>query len=271
MILLTENDCQTVPESIRDSFFKPGKAQSLPTFTIADYTRDETADIETKPWRLPPGPDIDAYFKTLTSHNHVFLLTADDLRRMGKDPALYTHIPDDWGYGDKRYLSRFDFTHQLHCLWMLKQLIHPEHYGHYNMSNAHDKNHMEHCSWALHQYLICHVTLDVYNYKWVDGMPRPFPEHSSQRQCRSMDELESFYQANDVSTDARIAYLVPRPGDYVHPVSAQHGAMQQFAIANEEAKLEGKTWLQDRQERWNQAVEEWRRTGVVPQTDISNL
>ncbi|EME47026.1 hypothetical protein DOTSEDRAFT_20846 [Dothistroma septosporum NZE10] len=250
-----------VPSAVREALLQPETAKSFTRFTMAPFVRDEGPDLADHPWLNPPGPQQDRFFQSLAGHGKVFLVSAQDMRRMGKDPSKYARIGEDWGYGDKIYPARFDHTHQLHCIHALLRDT--------NSSTMEDpliRRHFDHCLWAIYDYISCHVTLDVYNFMWVQDTPRPWPDHASQRRCRATDPLDEFYNANDVSTDERIRYLVPQDGDYVHPISAEHKGLNDIFMAEQAqlGELMGNDWLRERRKRFDEAMVEWRRTGKIP-------
>jgi hypothetical protein len=78
--------------------------------------------------------------------------------------------------------------------------------------------------------------------------------------------MNDFYLENDVSTDARIRYLIPQEGDYIHPMTEEqlvHGAAIRKA-APEGVLLEPDEWLDERRMRFEKAMEEWHETGEIP-------
>ena len=65
-------------------------------------------------YRLQPSPDVDAAWLYLTHHGRNFLITADEVRGLGKDPKGVTHLPDELGAESKP---------SLHCLPALDVLL----------------------------------------------------------------------------------------------------------------------------------------------------
>jgi len=252
-----------VPAVVRHALLRPGVADSFQQYTTAPFVRDEDPKLAEHPWRWTHGLQLDAFFKNNSEHGKIFLITAEDLKRMGKDPSQFAHIGNDWGYGDAIYPTRFDHTHQLHCIHSLLKMADPRNT---ESPGPHDLRHYEHCLWGIYDYISCHVTLDVYNFKWVEEIARPFPDHASQRQCRDMDQLEAFYNKHDVSTDARIRYLVPQEGDFIHPISEQHRQINAVPKPGDDGVLKGEEWLRERRKRFDAAWREWKDTGKIPRT-----
>lgn len=258
-----------VPNDVRKFLKTTNAGKSYPHFTETPFVRDEDPDIEAHPWRREPGPEIDAYFEENFGHPMIFLLTAEEMRRMGKDPLRAAHIPYDWGYGDRVFMARFDYTHQMHCLHVLQSALYLKHY-HWTANRTSDlirpveRMHAEHCIWALHDYISCHGSWDVYNYKWVEGMPRPVPDHSSMRQCRDMSPMKDFYKEHNVETDARVGYLIPQQGDYIHPTTPDRLEEYYQSMNATKGGLTSEEWLRQRTKDFNEAMHTWRTTGEIP-------
>ncbi|CAK1356431.1 unnamed protein product [Cercospora beticola] len=258
-----------LPSIIRDLLQTTDASKSFSHFTETPQVREADPHLQEHPWRLALGLEREAFYHQYFGHNKIFLLSAEDMKRIGKDPTKYAHIGEDWGYGDKIYPARLDFTHQMHCIHVLHTMLNPIDYK----INATEQGgvtplvngHGEHCLWALYDYISCHVSWDVYSYKWLDGFPRPYPDHASQRQCRSWKPLHDFYLENDVSTDARILYMVPQPGDHMHPMTDEQRA-RDAAIRDAAggSLLQPDEWLVERRKMFNEAMQHWRDTGEIP-------
>lgn len=180
----------------------------------------------------------------------MFLITEEEMRRLHKDPATHVRIPDDWGYGDKVFLTKFDTPHQIHCVDMLRKLLHREHYG---MLEANHTSHGDHCILSLFNYLSCHGTTDVMNFVWVEGSARYKADFEVTRQCRDLSALYDFYAEHDVGSDARIRYLMASADDYVIPHDV---SMDSYVPPESEAR--------DRRMMFAKAMDEWRATGQIP-------
>lgn len=258
-----------VPADIQDLLLNNRNART--TFqkdTKTPTTRGEEASPPL--WHQAPSAESDKYWDDNFMVGDMFLITADDMRRLGKDPDKHVSIPDDWGYGDKRYLTRFDHTHQLHCLDALRRVVFAEHNG-INTSSAAEMNHFEHCVWSILDYLTCHVTYDTYNYVWMDDFAQPVPDHTSRRQCRPMKPLTDFYHQNSVHTDARIRYLVAQKdkGDFVHPIAADRKAFNDdiLAISGDPEVYGSEARARARKVKLDNAVAEYEATGTIPRVE----
>jgi hypothetical protein len=259
----------TVPSDVQNLLLSHSEARSsFQKDTKTPTTRGEEASPPL--WHQAPGAESDKYWDDNFLISDMFLITADDMRRLGKDPAKHVSIPPDWGYGDKRYLTRFDHTHQLHCLDALRRVVFAEHNG-INTSSPAQMNHFEHCVWSLLDYLTCHVTYDTYNYVWMDDFAQPVPDHASRRQCRDMKQLTQFYHQNSVHTDARIRYLVAdvERGDYVFPIAPDRKANNDevLAMSGDPEVCSSEARARARKMKLDNAIAEYEATGAIPRVE----
>ncbi|ROW15172.1 hypothetical protein VPNG_03016 [Cytospora leucostoma] len=258
-----------LPSDLQDLLANNSDAsKSFQKDTKTPTTRGE--EVSPPLWHQAPSPASDKYWNDNFMIKDMFLITAEDMRRLGKDPDKYVHIPEDWGYGDKRYLTRFDHTHQLHCLDALRRVVFSEHNG-INTSSPAEMNHFEHCVWSILDYLTCHVTYDVYNYVWMEDFAQPVPDHTSRRQCRDMQPLMDFYEKSSVHTDARVRYLTARTdkGDYIHPIAADRRANNLEDVKNlgDPAVYGSEARARARVIKLDNAIAEYEATGVIPRVE----
>ncbi|KAK2613111.1 hypothetical protein N8I77_000040 [Diaporthe amygdali] len=260
---------ETLPSEIQSLLLHNSDARtSFQKDTKTPTTRGEEASPPL--WHQAPSAESDKYWNDHFMISDMFLITADDMRRLGKDPEKHVSIPDDWGYGDRRYLTRFDHTHQLHCLDALRRVVFAEHNG-INTSSPAEMNHFEHCVWSILDYLRCHVTYDTYNYVWMDDFAQPVPDHTSRRQCRPMKPLMDFYDKNSVHTDARIRYLTVQKdkGDFVHPIAADRKANndEDLAKTGDPEVYGSEARAKARKLKLDNAVAEYEATGTIPRVE----
>jgi hypothetical protein len=79
-------------------------------------------------WQQPPSPQVDAAWHALTS-GYPFLITEDDMRILGKDPDRYISVPQSFGYGEKKFITRFAHPHNIHCLDHIRKRLYRNYYG----------------------------------------------------------------------------------------------------------------------------------------------
>ena len=136
-------------------------------------------------------------------------VTADDIRKMDKDPTTVAKLEDDqYGLGDDAYATIFDVFHQLHCLNVLRHLAYPEHYKDLNQfhNEAMQAIHVNHCVDIIMQALQCSGNLNLITMHWVENEPWPFPDMSANRQCIDFEYLTQWRLENSVDLDTYIKY-----------------------------------------------------------------
>ncbi|KXS94187.1 hypothetical protein AC578_3331 [Pseudocercospora eumusae] len=215
-------------------------------------------------WQQPPSLAVDAAWQALT-RNYGFLITEADMRLLGKDPTDYVKVPSSYGYGSKKYLARFSHTHNIHCLNRIRKFLHHDYYGFANITV--DWIHTRHCLHALLDHFVCNVQYDIFNYVWVEGEPWPQADLQFTRQCKSLDALIDWNEANRVDLDKRVLYLQPKAGDKIFPQDPEYRELEyKMERANpqfpnrEEQRAENQRKLHD-------ALTRWKETGIIPMMD----
>jgi len=77
--------------------------------------------------RLEPGPDTDAEWEDYEIQRP-FAITAEQVRKLGKDPETTVKYPDDYGLGDDAYMAGLDVFHQLHCFDSIRKEAFKDYY-----------------------------------------------------------------------------------------------------------------------------------------------
>jgi hypothetical protein len=81
------------------------------------------------PYRGPPAPEIDKAWNKITMIRPLgFSLTDEEYLRVGKDPTTAARNSAEFGGG---YFLVPEFTHQLHCVNLLRKVSHFK-FGYYN-------------------------------------------------------------------------------------------------------------------------------------------
>lgn len=76
--------------------------------------------------REQPNPIADAQWDEWEL-TRVYPVSADVIRKMGKDPETVAKLEDEvWGLGEDKYATIFDVYHQVHCLNSLRHIAYGE-------------------------------------------------------------------------------------------------------------------------------------------------
>jgi len=111
-----------------------------------------------------PDPKVHAAWEEFDTIR-TFPITADDVRKLGKDPELTVKYPEEYGLGPDAYVAQLDIFHQIHCLNLLRHLAWAE----YGRDESHGKKpfsdlhwiHVSHCTDILMQNIMCTGNMDV--------------------------------------------------------------------------------------------------------------
>ena len=80
-------------------------------------------------WRMPPSPEVDAAWDSLTRGGlEIITVSAADIKLSGKDPALSVKAPPSWDQGPDAYFAQIDIFHILHCLDGLRKEMWSDYY-----------------------------------------------------------------------------------------------------------------------------------------------
>ncbi|QDS68212.1 hypothetical protein FKW77_010572 [Venturia effusa] len=220
-------------------------------------------------FRRAPSKEVDEAWESLYT-NSLLLITATDLRRMGKEPSQYASLAESFEYGDRKYFAKFDHIHSIHCLNLLRKWVHSEYYFPRGKPKTMGLVHVNHCIRSLLENLLCHVDYGMFTYQWVEGEPLPIADFQVDRQCRDYGALLEFAKKNRVDGDGRVKHL-PRPDDAV--VVPQDPAIVNYTEAYEKAHPEKPTRQQRAQlykDLYKAGVKLWRETGRIPHVELED-
>lgn len=179
-------------------------------FNIPKITRITNGTFwDTKPpsiWRQRTGAEADAAWESVGSNIQPIIISASDVRTLGKDPSIAVKAGPALGYGDDAYIAGLDVFHHLHCLDKLRREIS---YSHYHEAeegprpgSAMHKAHIDHCVDILAQALKCTGSVDVVTFNWVEGHRLPQPDFNNKKVCRDFDSLRDWTVANGIDGQA---------------------------------------------------------------------
>jgi hypothetical protein len=170
--------------------------------------------------RIPQGDEADAEWFRISSGVFPILISAGEVRKLGKDPTLAVRVPDEFGYGPDAYLAQTEVFHLLHCLDMLRKEISYEHYYYPEFGNNPDAQHgahITHCIDILAQYIKCQSPVDVILFNWVGGWDQPFPDFMNKHVCRDFEALLAYVNENSLAAEVFQAMKEPPNGYPVQP------------------------------------------------------
>lgn len=161
--------------------------------------------------------------------SRAFPITAEEIRRMGKDPLTAAKLEDDvWGLGDDAYVGIFDVYHQLHCLNTLRKIAYPDYYDnptHFDPKSKMHAIHVNHCVDILMQAIQCSGNVNFITMHWVETQTYPFPDMSINRQCVEFDGMTQWRHDNTIDMDKYLRVMkkpdeivnqLPAPDEYYH-------------------------------------------------------
>ncbi|KAI0477076.1 hypothetical protein GGR56DRAFT_691237 [Xylariaceae sp. FL0804] len=147
----------------------------------------------------------------------VIPVTADEIRRMGKDPSTVAKLEDAiWGLGDDAYAAVFDVYHHLHCLNTLRKIAYPGRYGNHTAhvdagpEGMHEV-HLNHCVDILMQALQCSGNVNLITLHWVETQRWPFPDMSVRRRCVDFEGLTRWRLDNGIDMDKYMDVMRTKP------------------------------------------------------------
>ncbi|KAH8889431.1 hypothetical protein GQ53DRAFT_869817 [Thozetella sp. PMI_491] len=169
-------------------------------------------------YRQSPSSDVDAAWEYIHKNGRIFLITEDEVRRLGKDPEIAVAAPEKWQHGEERYFAMTQAQHDLHCLNMVRKAMYPDAYFDGAMEWPVEQ-HFLHCLHSLVQSLQCKASVDVYLASWVEGQDFPVVDFNVSRKCLNYDHDMNEWIPPTQHTDAEFFGLRAPPGAIKMPAS----------------------------------------------------
>ena len=151
-------------------------------------------------FREDPSEEVDEAWERIANINPIHMTSAD-VANLGYDPAIVARWPEVYGLGSDAYVGRLDVFHEIHCLNMLRQEVHYDHYFAKKWPHgapADHKIHLSHCIYVLLQDLMCSANTDPFIHYWVDIGDEPYPDFSINRQCKDFDAVLKWQEENSI-------------------------------------------------------------------------
>jgi len=192
----------TLTNSVASLLDRPGFPKSESVVQIIGDLFPPDEPVSQRIYREPPSPAVDEAWDRI-SRPGFFILNAEEIQRLGKDPSVSAKAPKQWGYGSNAYLAQVDVFHQIHCLNVLRREANYDYYFKHIYkdgppSELH-KSHFSHCLHILLQNLMCTANVDVYPFVWMETQDQgPFPDFNTRHQCRNFDNIMKWQQENEV-------------------------------------------------------------------------
>ncbi|KAL7622475.1 hypothetical protein AAE478_007981 [Parahypoxylon ruwenzoriense] len=171
--------------------------------------------------RLRTGREADAEWHRIGDHVWPLVISANDVRGLGKDPEKAVRIPEELGYGPDAYIAQTEVFHHLHCLDMLRRETSYQHYyeekeGPFPGSAQHQA-HVGHCFDILAQAIKCTSSVDMITFNWVGEWDQPFPDFMNHKVCRDFDGLLVWVNENAMDPEVFQKMKTPPLGYKVLP------------------------------------------------------
>ncbi|KAJ2976378.1 hypothetical protein NQ176_g4989 [Zarea fungicola] len=183
-------------------YFSRGAALICHSRTDESWFRFEGSFEFTNRFRGSPSSDIDKEWDRFTQHPLIdgtaslISVSLEDIKRANKTASV------DWvnstvQYGNANgggYMATLEIFHQLHCLNMIRKVVHSEYYT----EMAPFKNgtrpfkmatHLDHCIEILRQVISCYGDTGLITFHWVKGNPVPYPDFNTWHQCRDPEAI----------------------------------------------------------------------------------
>lgn len=192
-----EKSCWSI--SLQDNTTSAPLMEQIP-LGLVNHTTDGRLRDNTTIYRQEPSPEVDAAWDALSHEGeYLFNVTAEDLRRSGKDPS--NCVP--WEAGVDAYPASLEVFHLIHCLNMVRKDMFPQYY--YPATPDRDpaegqvrRTHSMHCLYMVLQNLMCHADVDVIATIWTpapyapDRKGVPTGDFSLNKKCRDFETVSEW-------------------------------------------------------------------------------
>jgi Mycotoxin biosynthesis protein UstYa len=173
---------------------------------LVNHTTDGRLRDNTTIYRQEPSPEVDAAWDALSHEGeYLFNVTAEDLRRSGKDPVHCVA----WEAGVDALPASLEVFHLIHCLNMVrKEMFHEYYYPPTPDRNRFEekarRTHSMHCLYMILQNMMCHVDVDIIATVWtpapyaldLEGVPTG--DFSLNKKCRDFQRVSEWLKNHHV-------------------------------------------------------------------------
>ncbi|KAG1748178.1 hypothetical protein EDB19DRAFT_1630475, partial [Suillus lakei] len=142
-------------------------------------------------YRGPPSPEIDAAWHRISRDVGPTRMTREEMLKAGiTDLRSKVRYPDKSGGG---YMVALEFTHQMHCLDLLRKASWFEYYE--SIERAFQsppevvRLHIDHCIEMMRMNVMCNADVTMITWDWVKGHTVPYPNFNTRHRCRNFDKI----------------------------------------------------------------------------------
>ncbi|WYZ45800.1 hypothetical protein EsH8_IX_000025 [Colletotrichum jinshuiense] len=188
-----------ISNKIREYHYPYGRfrpAQDALEYEVRKFQLGLDGDITD--YQGPPSPELDKRWSDLYNMG----ISRIPLSMAAKLPNKTVLFPHD---DQKRYLIELDVFHQLHCLNMIRQALHPEYYKpHHPGPNPGDEDeilgndHIDHCVDAIRQSLTCNADISVLTWGWSKEKKKNLEMGTIVHTCRRFDKIQEWAREHAV-------------------------------------------------------------------------
>ncbi|KAI1496491.1 hypothetical protein F5X99DRAFT_400360 [Biscogniauxia marginata] len=137
----------------------------------------------------PPSPELDKNWEDLYSMG-IVAISRDEAEKLPNKTSMLPHDEQ------QRYVVGLDVFHALHCLNMIRKLLHSEYYSESylkDINQSHDNlDHINHCVEYLRQSVTCSVDLAPIPFQWSDAQNVYQPSMNVMHTCRNFDVVREW-------------------------------------------------------------------------------
>jgi len=165
-------------------------AQEALSPKVVKFTRGLEDDVPI--YERRPSPKVDEAWQDI-----YFPFMASKVHRSQAELMVNTTYPS---IGEKDYyVTSLDVFHQIHCLDMLRMIVHPKHYPDFHLP----MNHVRHCIGAIRQSLMCAADISTIAYQWSEKDQSAKQRDDILHSCRDFEKIQEWAKENsgDVEQD----------------------------------------------------------------------
>ncbi|EOD50151.1 hypothetical protein GTA08_BOTSDO11535 [Neofusicoccum parvum] len=148
------------------------------------------------------GDEADKAWEHVTMHMGDQMVTEADMAALGK-PHNRLRVTDE-ATGESGWRMELAVVHQLHCLNLIRKVVHKDHYeplgGDLAVPEEKLVGHLNHCIEALRMKIMCEADVGVILYQEQPGSDGKMePDYETQHVCRNWDTIREWAVENKVA------------------------------------------------------------------------